>query len=334
VILQLLALGGLLLLANGLFVAAELGFVATRRTRLEGMARVGNRRAVVALSVMAALPTALAATQLGVTMASIGLGMTAEAALEDVVDPMVETLHWLPDPLLVLLTAIVSLGVVTFLHTLLGEMVPKNLAIADPERTALWLAIPVRLFATVTAPAVRVLAGAGELLLRAVGVEPRQEISGARTAEDIAAVLSTSRLAGEIEERDARLVAAAIRFATRTAESVMREPGGIQAVPEGVRTRAVEDLAAATGHLSLPVYRVSPDRVIGVVRVHDVLGLPPDRPLPEELVRPVLRVPRSLPLTELLSRMRATGVHVAVVTEEGPTAGLLTLQDLLTALAG
>jgi len=326
VILLLVATGLLLLLANGLFVAAEFGFVAAQRSRMQRLAAGGNQRAITALAVMASLPTTLAATQLGITVASIGLGMTAEAVVSGTVEPAFELLqHWLPAGLLAGLSIAVSLGLVTFLHTMLGEMVPKNLAITEPERTALWLSGPMRRIVLLTEPAVKVLAGAADLLLRAFRIEPKQGISGARTAEDIATAVRTSQVAGAIKQHDAQLASRVLTFADRHAGSIMLPRSRMEAVPETARAGEVEQVAAQTGHLTIPVYRDTLDHAIGFLRIHDLLDLEPEQEVPSHLVRPLLHVDSSLPLVDLLGRMRGGGVHIAVLTDEGSTVGLVTL---------
>jgi CBS domain containing-hemolysin-like protein len=324
----LLAVGVLLLLANAIFVAAEFAFVAARQPRLQALGAQGEGRAGVAQAAMRDLPRTLAATQLGITMASIGLGFTTEAALESSVVPLLEDALPVPDALLQVVAGGLSLGVVISAHTLLGEMVPKNLAIAAPERSALWLAPLIRPFALTMRPPVHLLTAASNALLRALGVEPRSELDTAHSVEDVADMVELAGREGTIDGAERELLDRAIRFAGMQVEQVMVPWEQVTSVEESMSRAEMREIAIRAGHSRLPVLR---DReVLGFVHVLDL-----QRPATELPLQPVLRVPPPRRLMELFEDLRLQSRRLAVVTDEvGQAVGLVTLEDLLAELLG
>ena len=324
----LLLAGALLLAANAVFVAAEFALVAARRSRMQGLAAAGNARARTALAAMGDLPRTLAGTQLGITMASIGLGFTVEAIVEASVVPVLERTLALPDPVLQVASGALALGAVAAAHTVLGEMVPKNLAVAAPERSALWLAPMIRPFVVAARPILVALSGLADALLRAMRVEPRSELSGAHGVEDIAGMLRLAGREGAIAPAEQDLLERALRFANREVEAVMIPWRDVLAVEAGTPAAAVERLMVAAGHTRLPVLRDG--RVLGFV---DVLDL--QDPAAELPIRPVLVVPRSRRLVDLFEDLRQHSGRLAVVTDRsGHPLGLVTLEDLLRELLG
>jgi CBS domain containing-hemolysin-like protein len=309
-------------------VAAEFAFVAARRPRLLALAAEGDGRARIALAAMGDLPKTLAATQLGITMASIGLGFTTEAALEGSVVPFFEHVLRVPDALLQVAAGGLSLGVVVSAHTLLGEMVPKNLAIAAPERSALWLAPLIRPFAVAMRPAVRVLTGAANALLRALGVEPRSELDAAHSVEDVADMLELAGREGAIDRADRELLDRAIRFAGMDVERVMVPWDRVTSVESSMSPAEMAEVAVRADHSRLPV--LSGGEVLGFVHLLDLL-----RPAAELPLQPVLLVPRSRRLVDLFEDLRHQSRRLAVVVDEtGRPLGVVTLEDLVAELLG
>jgi CBS domain containing-hemolysin-like protein len=320
----LLVVGALLLLANGSFVAAEFALVAGRRSRMQELAAAGDARARVALGAMADLPMTLAATQLGITMASIGLGLATDVAVEESVVPLLDRTMPLPAAVLDALAAAAGLLVTLSAHTLLGEIVPKNLALAAPDRAALWLAAPVRTFTVLTRPVLVALTWLAALLMRAIRIEPRSELSSTYGVEDIAAMLE---LAG-LRATDGELLDRAVRFATRAAGSIMVPWSRVTAAAAGTPAEELERVAIASGHSRVPVTRG--DEVLGFVHVLDL-----QRPGSGLVLHPVLRVPTGQRLVEVFEAMRESGHRLAIVTgEAGRATGIVTLEDLLVALLG
>lgn len=332
-----LAVAIVLLGANGFFVAAEFALVAARRSRIEQLAAEGDVRAQVVARSLRELSFMLSAAQLGITMASLGLGYVAEPAVASLLEPPVAAVG-LPEGVTHTVSFLVALTVVVFLHMVIGEMVPKNVAIARPDVTALRLAVPMRAYTTAFRPLIRllnVLANAG---VRLFGVEPRDEMSMAHTGEEIAGMLAVSRGAGVLEEDEHRLMSGALGFPDRQVAAVMVPRSQVVAVRAGASVEEVERVAVERGHSRLPVFGRDLDEVLGFLHAKDLLRLDPParrRPLPRELVRRMLVVPESAGLQEVLVDMRRARLHFAVVVGQGgATTGIVTLEDVLEQLVG
>lgn len=328
----------LLLFANAFFVAVEFALVAARRTRIEPLAAEGRRSARAALAAMRDLNVQLAGSQLGITMASLGLGFVAEPAVAAVLEELIQGLFDPPEALLHTIAFVIALTIVVFLHMVIGEMVPKNIAIAGPERTLLVLALPNRVYVTVFRPLIRflnLLANAG---VRVLGAEPRDELATAHTADEFTAMLARSREEGLIEDFAHELLSGALDFGELAVGNVVVPRRDVVTVPEGVTVAEVEHVVLDTGHSRLPVIGADLDDVRGFIHAKDLLPLSSaayGHPVPRRLIRRMLRVPGSQNLADVLLSMRVTQVHVAVVLDaDGRTAGLVTIEDLLEELVG
>lgn len=327
----------ILLLLNGAFVALEFALVGSRRTRLVPLADSGDARANKALTAMASLDLELAGAQLGITMASLGLGLTAEPALAGGLSKlfgMGPISHAIAETIAV----IVSILIITYLHLVIGEMVPKNIALAHPERTLLGLAGPNQIFMAVFRPLLRILNGAARLCLRMIGVTPRSEIASTHTPEELAAMFAQSHREGEIEDFAADLLVGVLEFGDRMVNSVMVARSEIVTVNESATVAEVERVAVDSGHSRFPVIGKSIDDVRGFVHSKDLLGLSAaaaNSPVPGDLLRELPVLACDARLDEVLSTMRRFRVHFArVVGADGSTAGLVTLEDLLEELVG
>ncbi|MDP9020713.1 MAG: hemolysin family protein [Actinomycetota bacterium] len=332
-----LVVGLLLLVANAFFVAVEFALVAVRRTRVEQLASEGNARARAAERSIRELSFMLSASQLGITMASLGLGYVAEPALAKLLEGPLAALG-MPTAASHTLAFVVALTVVVFLHMVVGEMVPKNIAISDPERSALWLALPMRVFTAVFGPLIILLNRTANAGLRLLRVEPRDELVAAHTADEIAAMLAVSRDEGLLQDVEHQLMTGALGFAGRLVSTVMVPRDRIVAVSAGATAEQVQRVVVESGHSRLPVFGRDLDDVLGFVHAKDLLDLAPAahrRPLPGRLVRRMLLVPEDRTLQQLLLAMRRARLHFAlVVTAEGHTAGLVTIEDVLEELVG
>jgi CBS domain containing-hemolysin-like protein len=325
------------LLANAFFVAVEFALVATRRSRLEQLAADGDTRARAAVASVRDLSVMLSATQLGVTLASLGLGYIAEPAIASLLDTPLRLAH-VPHDLQHPIALVVGLTIVMFLHTVVGEMIPKNLAIAEPDRTALWLAVPMRAFAVAFRPAILVLNVLTSLGLRLLHVESRDELESFATGDELAGMLAASRKEGLLDEVEHRLMTGALGFPARQVTSVMVPREGIVAVPVDAPVEEVERVAAGHGHSRLPVFGRDLDQLLGYVHAKDLIALPGEeraQPLPRAVVRRMLTVPTDRTLMDLLLAMRRARLHFAVVVDgAGLVAGIVTLEDVLESLVG
>jgi len=326
-----------LLLLNGAFVALEFALVGARYSRLEPMAAQGRRSAVLAVAAMRRLNMQLAGAQLGITLASLSLGYVAEPlvvhALEDLL-----ALGPIPPTLGRVVSLVLGLAFVVFIHMVVGEMVPKNLAITAPERTLLVLARPNLWYLRLLGPVVWLLNAVALAGVRLLRITPRDELESAPSADDLARMLAESHRLGLIEGDAHRLLTGVLDFGGRTAATVMVPRPSIQSVTTSTTLADAEALIASSGHSRLPVFDDSSGEPLGFVHAKDLFALSGSvggLPIPMRLVRRMPLVPCDRPLEELLGVMRRTGVHVALVIDDaGAVDGLVTLEDLLEELVG
>ena len=327
----------LLLLANAFFVGAEFGLIAARRTRLEQLAAEGDHRARVALSSARELSLMLSGAQLGITMASLGLGYVAEPAVAKLLEGPL-ALAGLGEGAAHSVALVVGLTIVVFLHMLIGEMVPKNIAIAESERVALLLAVPMRAYTSLFRPVVRALTVTANTLVRLLRVEPRDELMSAHTADEFARLLAASRQAGMLEEFEHELLTSALGFTERQVGEVMVPLERVVTVPATSTPASVEKVAVERGHSRLPVYGRNPADILGFVHAKDLLDLDPasrHRPLPGRLIRRMLVVRHGDDLQGVLLAMQRARRHFALVVDDvGRAAGVATIADLLEELVG
>jgi CBS domain containing-hemolysin-like protein len=332
-----LAVSAVLLFVNGFFVAAEFSLIAARRTQVEALAERGDPRAVAAARSISELSFMLSASQLGVTLCSLVIGYLAEPAMADLLKGPFDDLG-LGHTAAHTVAFGVGLAIVVFLHLVVGEMVPKYLAMSGPDRAALLLSRPMRAFAAAFRPIVHALSVTAGALLRLLGVEQRDELSEARTGDEIADLLAVSHREGVLEEVEHALMTGALRLPARDVSSVMVRRGDVVQVPVTATVADVEQVALSSGHSRIVVHAGDLDQPLGFVHVKDLLGVPAaerERALPTRLVRRMLVVPADRSLYQLLLAMRNARIHVAVVADgAGRTAGLVALEDVLEAIVG
>ncbi|MFN2488574.1 MAG: hemolysin family protein [Actinomycetota bacterium] len=332
-----LAIAVVLLLANGFFVGAEFALIAARRTKLEQIAEVSDR-ANMALKSIGELSLMLAGAQLGITMCSVGLGFVAEPAIARLIESGIHSFATLPPALLHAISFVIALTIVTFLHMVIGEMAPKNIAIAQPEKTALWVAVPFRLFVNLLRPVVHLLNGLANGGTRLFGVVPTEERVDAHTAEEIGAMIEESARKGLIGEPRHRLLSGAIGFLERDAVAAMVPRTDVVAAPVTSPPAELERTVLDSGHSRIPLFASDVDHVAGFFHSKDLLHIGAEermRPLQRSLIRPMLVVPESRKVQPLLLEMQQERKHFALVIDEhGGTAGIVTMEDLLEELVG
>jgi CBS domain containing-hemolysin-like protein len=333
-----LTLALVLLLLNGFFVGAEFALIAARRSKIEQLAEEGSKRATVALRSVKELSLMLAGAQLGITMASLGLGAVAEPAIAHLIEGGLDSVIHLSPAVLHGVSFVLALTIVIFFHMVIGEMAPKNIAIAEPEKTALWLAAPFRFYTTLFRPFIWFLNVLANVGVRAFGVEPRDEIENIHSSSEIGLLISESARGGVIDKFEHRLLSGAIAFSERDAASVMVPRTDLIAIPHIATPNEVEQLVLESGHSRFPIFVKNLDTIIGFFHARDLLNITDedrDRPLPRKFMRKMLVVPESLKLHPLLFQMRGNRQHFALVLDEhGGTAGIVTLEDLLEELVG
>ena len=327
-----------LLGANAFFVAAEFALVASRAARLESAAAAGDRRSALALTLVRDLQTQLAGAQLGITMASLVLGYLAEPAIAHLIEPLIELVADVPDGVVHTISFATALFVVTTLHVVVGEMVPKNIAIAGPESSARLLAPAMRMYGVVFRPVIWSLNVVSNALVRLVGMRPVDEINTALTINEFHTLLKGARDEGVIESTEHELLAGALEFRVRSAGLLMVPADRLVSVPRGTSVARLEDVVASSGHTRVPVWGSEPGDVLGFVHAKDLLRMPPearDDPVPLELLRRMRVVSPSMSGRDLLLYMRRSRRHMALVRDDdGEMQGIVTLEDVLEALVG
>jgi CBS domain containing-hemolysin-like protein len=325
----------LLLLGNAFFVAAEFALIASRRTVLEPQA-AGSNRARLALRAMAQLPLMIAGSQLGVTVCSLGLGAIAEPALAHLVTEPLDALG-LPNSAAHPVAFVLALIVVVFAHTVLGEMVPKNLTLVGPERAVLWLGPPMLWFCMGTRPLLAAMRWLSRQVLRIWGIETTEAVKTVYTAEELAGLVAESRTEGLLDREEHARITGALALHERTAAEAMRPWSSVTTVMEDVSPASLEVLATRTGLSRFPVVARESRRVRGFVHIKDVLGVtgPARRaPIQPQLIRALPVVPPERILAEALLAMRRERRHIVLVSDGQAPLGLLTLDDVLRAVVG
>ncbi len=340
----LLVVTALLLIVNGFFVAVEFALLASRASRLQPMAAAGDDPgAAAALEAIRDLQPQLAGAQLGITMASLGMGYVAEPAVASLIESAVDAFVDLPSGVLHSLSFIVALTIVVTLHMVVGEMVPKNLAIASPERVARILAPAHAAYLALFRPLVWSLNTASNAIVRLLGFEPVDELNTALTVNEFHTLLAGAVKRGKIEDVEQELLAGALDFRTRTAGSIMVPRELIVSVPRSMALAEIEAIVAASGHSRIPMQGAGPGDIVGFVHSKDLLRLPStttdssgrDDQVPLELIRRMLIVSPDQPVRDLLRAMRRLRRHMALVRSPGgELLGMVTLEDVLEALVG
>jgi CBS domain containing-hemolysin-like protein len=338
------AFGALLALAligvNAFFVGAEFSLISARRDRLEALAEQGRARAVTVIRAGEQLPSMLAGSQLGVTVASLLLGRIGEAAVADGLRGALGLTHIHP-ALLHTVSLAIALVIVVTLHVLLGEMVPKNIALAGPERTAMLLVPPYLVYVRAARPFIVFYNKCANLVLRAAGVEPKEELDTAVSPAELSQMIAESTSEGLLDAEEHSRLTRALQLRTRVVGDVAVPLGAVHAVPvaaagSGPRVGAVEKALSDTGYSRFPVADVN-GQFIGYLHIKDVLTLvdDPQTVIDPAVVRSLPRVPASLPLADALSRMRRSNSHLALVTgEAGTVVAMVAMEDLVEDLVG
>jgi CBS domain containing-hemolysin-like protein len=321
-----LGISALLIALSAFFVAIEFALVAARRYRLEeAAARSASARA--ALKSAKDLSLLLAGSQLGITLCTLGLGAVGKPAVEELLHPLFTGLG---DPWTTILSFVLSLLVVTFLHLVVGEMAPKSWAIAHPERSATLLALPMRAFMVLTRPVLVALNGMANWCLHRVGVEPVDELANGHNPDDLRELVEHSATAGALDPERRDQIVTALELDRVPLREVVRPRSEVAGVPVDADAAAIRAAARDSGHLRLVVGDAD-GHAVGVVHVRDALAVP-EGTTARELMRPVRTLAADLAVHDALGAMRAERTQIALVESEGAVVGLVTLQDLLDRL--
>ena len=327
----------LLLASNAFFVGAEFALISARRTQIEPRAETGSRAARLTLRAMENVSLMMAGAQLGITMSSLGLGAIGEPAVAHLIERPMQALG-VPEVLLHPIAFTVALGIVVTLHMVLGEMVPKNIAIAGPERSALVLGPALYAVVTVLKPGIAVLNWIANAVLRLLRVEPKDEVASAFTAEDVAAFVTQSRREGLLDEAEHELLSGALTFHDEPVRSVVLGLDELETVPVEATAAQVERTCARTGFSRFPVVG-GDQRLVGYVHLKDLLGIPEqhkDQQVHRKWIRPLITLTAEQSLREALATMQGRGAHLARVVDphDDRLLGVAALEDVLEKLVG
>ena len=331
-------LAGLLLtIGTGFFVASEFALVNLDRSELEARQARGEKGLGPTIAALKITSTHLSSAQLGITVTTLLTGFLMEPAISSMLADPLRSIG-IPAGAVPIIGSIIAITIATLLSMIVGELVPKNFALSLPRQTAK-IVVPFQwAFTTVLRPAIRVLNGSANAILRSMGVEPKEELSGARTAEELASLVRRSASQGRLANDTATLLSRTLAFSQHTAQDVMTPRPRVEAVERGDSAQSVIDLARTTGHSRFPVIDASIDDIVGIVHVKQAVAVPRDRraDVPASALQSdALRVPETMMLDTLLAELRGRGYQMAVVVDEyGGTAGVATLEDLVEELVG
>ncbi|MEV6342129.1 hemolysin family protein [Actinoplanes sp. NPDC051851] len=324
-----------LLLGNGLFVGGEFALIASRRTALEPLAAT-SQAARWALSAMSQIPLMIAGAQLGITICSLALGAIAEPALAQLLEDPFHSIG-LPTNMIHPVAFVLALMVVVFLHTVVGEMVPKNITLAGPERSALILGPFMLAFCTLTKPLLIAMRWASRTVLKLWKIEATDAVKTVFTAEELAGMVTQARSEGLLGSEQYARIHAALDLSSRTAADTLLPWSRVTTVAADVSPATLEAVATRSARSRFPVVQRDTRRVLGFVHVKDVLGYAgPQRrlPIPAEVIRPLAVVAPERSLADLLLTMRRDRLHIVLVSDGRRPLGVITLDDVLHAVVG
>ncbi len=329
-----LFVGLLTLVVNAFFVASEFALVSVRRSQIEPEAEAGNRRARRVIWGLEHVSALLAAAQLGITLCTLVLGVVAEPAIARLLEPFFNAVG-MPHGLVHPVSFVIALVLATYLHMLLGEMVPKNVALAGPARAALLLGPPLVALARALRPVIFTVNAFANGLLKLLRVETRNEVTATFSDDELSRLVTDAGHAGLLDDRAAERLHDALELGRRPVSDVVMPLERVVSVRLGVTPGELEGLSARTGFSRFPVVDTT-RRILGYLHVKDALDVAPrDEPFPVSAMRAVARVRAATPMDDVLTAMRRGRTHLAaVLDEDGRLEGLVTMEDVLRQLVG
>ncbi|GFH37495.1 hemolysin family protein [Streptomyces pacificus] len=331
--LQLL-IGAFTLVTNAFFVGAEFALISVRRSQIEPAAIRGNRRARTTLWGIEHLSAMMATAQLGITVSSLVLGAVAEPAIAHLLEPPFQAIG-VPDALIHPIAFVIALTLATYLHMLLGEMVPKNIALAAPVPTALLLGPPLVALTRALRPVIFGINAFANTLLRLLRVEPKDEVASVFTDDELARLVKDSSEAGLLEPEDGQRLQDALELGTRPVGEAMVPLNKMLTVDAGITPQGLERASVANRFSRLPVVAEG-GAILGYLHIKDALGAADrTKPFPRTALHPIIKVAIDSPLDDTLTAMRGAGTHLAAVTgSKGTVIGFVTMEDVLEELVG
>ncbi len=325
-----------LVLVNGFFVAAEFALVKVRPSRLTQLINEGSQKARFVQKVTLKLDSYLSACQLGITLASLGLGWVGEPAVAKLIEPLFSYFH-VPEAAMHTFAFAIAFTIITMLHIIIGELAPKSIAIQKTEDVALWLAIPLVGFYKITYPAIWVLNQLSNLVLKVIGLEPASENEHAHTEEEIRILVNESHKSGLINKEESALFDNVFDFSDRVAREAMIPRTSTTILYTNHSYQDNLQKVVKTRHSRYPVAENDKDNIIGFIHVTDFYDeeLKTGKKDLKSMVRKILTVPESMELSHVLRLMQKNRILIAIVLDEfGGTAGIITLEDIVEEIVG
>jgi CBS domain containing-hemolysin-like protein len=326
-----------LILANAYFVATEFALVAVRRTQIKLWVSEGRRGAVAAAQAIEHLDDAIAATQLGITLASIGLGFIGEPALARLITPLLSVLGLGSFAAIHTVAIVISFALITFLHVVAGELAPKAVALDYPGRVALWCAGPLLVFGRVFRLVLWLMNGAGTALVRMLGVQPAGRHPSIHSPEELSLLVSEARAAGKIRPYAGRILGNVFRLSRTLVSDVMVPRGEVLAIDRRIPPDDLLDMLRESGFTRIPVYDGNLDNVVGILHTKDLFHVYARERVVilDDAIRPATSIRPGLLVVDALRRFRRGREHLAIVREgDGPMLGVCTLEDVLEEIVG
>ncbi|GAA8906776.1 hemolysin family protein [Helicobacter pylori] len=328
----------LLVLLNAFFVLSEFALVKVRKTRLEELVKIGNSNAKLALKMSQRLDTYLSATQLGITLSSLALGWVGEPAIAKLLAALFESMNLRENPIFIhSMSVVIAFLGVTFLHVVLGEIVPKSLAIAKSEKAALFAARPLHVFWVVFYPVVRLFDVIAHFFLKKVGINPKEH-DGTHSEEELKIIVGESLREGIIDSVEGEIIKNAVDFSDTSAKEIMTPRKDMVCLDEENSYEENIDIVLKSRFTRYPYCKGSKDNIIGMVHIRDLLSrsiFTPEMHDFKQIVRKMIIVPESASISQILIKMKKEQIHTALVIDEyGGTAGLLTMEDIIEEIMG
>ncbi len=326
-----------LVFCNAFFVISEFSVVKIRRTKLEELAHSGSKRARIALEINEHLNTYLSATQLGITLASLGLGWLGEPAVSRLLEDICGNFFEINDVLLHSVSFGIAFTFITLLHVVLGELVPKSMAIQDTERYALLVAVPLYTFNKVCTPIIWCFDHVSLWILKCMKIQQADENEDAHSEEEIKLIIDASQKGGVIDDTESEIIQNAITFSEILAHEIMIPRQDMNCIYQDDTFEDIMAFVKANKHTRFPLCGEDKDQIIGMVHIRDILenANSPHKDILKRIARKILFVPENMSISEVLHEMMRKRIHLAIVVDEyGGTAGLLTMEDIFEELVG
>ncbi|MBR1753713.1 HlyC/CorC family transporter [bacterium] len=333
-----IAIIGFLLLMNGFFVAAEISIISVRRTRLEQLMNEGNLSASLAMDAIKEVNKFVAAVQLGVTIASIGLGWVGEATIAKLINPLFDFLPavWQAGATHSISTAI-AFVLITVMHVVIGELVPKSIALQYPEQTSLIVAWPMKVVFKVFAPFVYILNGIGNGILRLIGIKVQNTTPLAHSVEELDMIVNASYDEGVLNETEKDMLHNVFKFSDLQAKQVMIPRTDVVSIPSDITFEELTKITSEAQYTRYPVYENTLDNVIGIIHIKDIYSLlqKHEQFALKKILRPVMLVPETMTMDKLVLEFKKSHGQLAIVVDEfGGTSGIISLEDVLEEIFG